>query len=325
MTNTNKACWLVLTALFFAANATAKTCTWTVQGGNWADSANWADGAVPEDGDSVEFAGSGGGGFIQLQGGATAALAGILNADSSSGWSLTDGTVNWADSSSGWSLTDGTVNWADGTVVFENAANFKIYAQLASSDTTTFVKRGAGSLFLYATNTALRCAFVVEGGRILPVDDLSFGVVPETLRADAITLRGGALFNGDAGNLVTIAPTRGVTVEGLGYFAGRAPDTLVVASPITGNGDVCVLQQSGAVRFDAANTYTGETVLGDTQHAFKFGLDVNFSVGTDGALPATTRLHSVISGARLALDGTTQRIAGPRSGSRASTAARSSP
>ena len=239
MTNTTKACWLVLTALFFAANATAKTCTWIVQSGNWADSANWADGAVPEDGDSVEFAGSGGGGFIQLQGGATAALAGILNADSSSGWSLTDGTVNWAD----------------GTVVFENAANFKIYAQLASSDTTTFVKRGAGSLFLYATNTALRCAFVVEGGRILPVDDLSFGVVPETLRADAITLRGGALFNGDAGNLVTIAPTRGVTVDGLGYFAGRAPDTLVVASPITGNGDVCVLQQSGAVRFDAANAY----------------------------------------------------------------------
>ena len=294
MTNTNKACWLVLTALFFAANATAKTCTWTVQGGNWADSANWADGAVPEDGDSVEFAGSGGGGFIQLQGGATAALAGILNADSSSGWSLTDGTVNWAD----------------GTVVFENAANFKIYAQLASSDTTTFVKRGAGSLFLYATNTALRCAFVVEGGRILPVDDLSFGGVPETLRADAITLRGGALFNGDAGNLVTIAPTRGVTVDGLGYFAGRAPDTLVVASPITGNGDVCVLQQSGAVRFDAANTYTGETVLGDTQHPFKFGPDLNFSVGADGALPATTRLRSVIGGARLSLDGTMQRIAG---------------
>ena len=282
----------VAAAATFTANA--KTCTWTVQGGNWVDSANWADGAVPDDGDSVEFVGSGGGGFIQLQGGATAALAGILNADSNSGWSLTDGTVNWAD----------------GTVVLENAGNFKIYAQLASFDTTTFVKRGAGSLFLYATNTALRCAFVVEGGRILPVDDLSFGVVPETLRADAITLRGGALFNGDAGNLVTIAPTRGVTVDGLGYFAGRAPDTLVVASPITGNGDVCVLQQSGAVRFAAANTYTGETVLGDAQHPFRFGPDLNFSVGADGALPATTRLRSVVKGARLSLDGTTQRIAG---------------
>ena len=169
----------VAAAATFTANA--KTCTWIVQSGNWADSANWADGAVPEDGDSVELVGSGGGGTIQLQGGATAALAGILSANSSSGWTLTDGTVNWAD----------------GTVVLENAANFKIYAQLASSDTTTFVKRGAGSLFLYATNMALRCAFVVEGGRILPVDDLSFGVVPETLRADAITLRGGALFNGD--------------------------------------------------------------------------------------------------------------------------------
>ena len=276
------ACFLLVEILALGANA--KTCTWTAQSGNWADSANWADGAVPEDGDSVELVGAGG--IIQLQGGATAALAGILSANSSSGWTLTDGTVNWAD----------------GTVVLENAGNFKVSAQFASPDTTTLVKRGAGSLFLYTTNTALRCAFVVEGGRILPVDDLSFGVVPETLRADAITLRGGTLFNGDAGNLVTIAPTRGVTVDGLGYFAARAPDTLVVASPITGNGDVCVVQQSGAVRFAAANTYTGETVLGDTQHAFKFGLDVNFSVGADGALPATTRLHSVISGARLALD-----------------------
>ncbi|MBQ6337926.1 MAG: autotransporter-associated beta strand repeat-containing protein [Kiritimatiellae bacterium] len=274
--------------------ASAKTCTWTAQSGNWADSANWADGAVPEDGDSVDLVGSGSGGVIQLQGGATAALAGILNANTNSGWTLTDGTVNWAD----------------GTVVLESAGNFKMSAQLASPDTTTFVKRGAGSLFFYTTNTALRCAFVVEGGRILPVDDLSFGVVPGTLRADAITLRGGTLFNGDAGNLVTIAPTRGVTVDGLGYFAGRAPDTLVVASPITGNGDVCVLQQSGAVRFDAANTYTGETVLGDTQHAFKWGIDVNFSVGADGALPATTRLSSIVNGARLSLDGTTQRIAG---------------
>ena len=186
--------------------ASAKTCTWTAQSGNWADSANWADGAVPEDGDSVELVGSGSGGVIQLQGGATAALAGILNAESSSGWTLTDGTVNWAD----------------GTVVLENAGNFKVSAQLASPDTTTFVKRGAGSLFLYTTNTALRCAFVVEGGRILPVDDLSFGVVPETLRADAITLRGGTLFNGDAGNLVTIAPTRGVTVDGLRGTSSRS-------------------------------------------------------------------------------------------------------
>ena len=39
-------------AATFTANA--KTCTWIVQSGNWADSANWADGAVPEDGDSVE-------------------------------------------------------------------------------------------------------------------------------------------------------------------------------------------------------------------------------------------------------------------------------
>ena len=39
----------VAVAATFTANA--KTCTWTVQNGNWADSANWADGAVPEDGD----------------------------------------------------------------------------------------------------------------------------------------------------------------------------------------------------------------------------------------------------------------------------------
>ena len=118
------ACFLLVEILALGANA--KTCTWTAQNGNWADSANWADGAVPEDGDSVELVGSGGGGTIQLQGGATAALAGILSANSSSGWTLTDGTVNWAD----------------GTVVLESAAKNmfgSVSVRTNANGTKTFV------------------------------------------------------------------------------------------------------------------------------------------------------------------------------------------
>ncbi|MBR1587059.1 MAG: hypothetical protein IJ658_01920, partial [Kiritimatiellae bacterium] len=259
--------------------ANAETRSWKAQSGNWSDTACWADGALPEDGDGVALAGTGG--IINLEGGATAALAAISN------------TI----SNSGWTITNGTVNLSDGMVAVQNTGNLKMSAQLASPSTTTLVKRGSGSLFLYATNTALRCSFVLEGGRVLPVDDLSFGVVPETLRADAITLRGGALFNAEAGNRVTIAPTRGITVDGIGYFAGRFPDALVVASPVTGSGDVCIVQQSGGVRFDAANTYTGETVLGDAQHPFKWGTVADFTAGADGALPATTRLRSAVNGA----------------------------
>ena len=38
------ACFLLVEILALGANA--KTCTWTAQSGNWADSANWADVAL---------------------------------------------------------------------------------------------------------------------------------------------------------------------------------------------------------------------------------------------------------------------------------------
>ena len=293
MTNTKKACWWALAFLFLAAHAVAKTCEWTAQTGNWSDSANWADGALPEAGDGVALAGSGGN--ILLEGATTVALSAISNMAAGSGWTFTNGTVNLAA----------------GTVVMDNVGTLQFRAQLAASDTTTFVKRGGGTLNLYATNTALNCAFALEDGRLQILDDLSLGPVPETLRADAITLRGGALFPHEfQSSEVILAPTRGVTVDGLGYFSPRSINKLVISSPVTGSGDVCILQQSGTVRFDAVNTYPGETVLGNETHAFKFGNVADFVVGVDGALPSTTRLRSVVTGASLSLDGTAQRIAG---------------
>ena len=296
MTNTKKSCWWALAFLFLAVHAVAKTCVWTAQSGNWADSANWADGALPEAGDDVALVGSGGaGGNILLEGATTVALSAISNTAAGSGWTFTNGTVNLAA----------------GTVVMDNEGTLQFRAQLASSDATTFVKRGGGTLNLYATNTALNCSFVLEDGRLQILDDLSLGAVPETLRADAITLRGGALFTHEFQFPdVVLAPTRGVTVDGLGYFSPRSKNNLVISSPVTGSGDICILQQSGSVRFDAVNSYTGETVLGNETHAFKFGNVADFIVGVDGALPSTTSLRSVVTGASLALDGTTQRIAG---------------
>ena len=292
MTNTKKSCWWALAFLFLAVHAVAKTCVWTAQSGNWADSANWADGALPEAGDDVALVGSGGN--ILLGGASTVALSAISNMAASSGWTFTNGTVNLAA----------------GMVVMDNVGTLQFRAQLAASDATTFVKRGGGTLNLYATNSALNCSFVLEDGRLQILDDLSLGAVPETLRADAITLRGGTLFTHEFQFPdVILAPTRGVTVDGLGYFSPRSKNNLVISSPVTGSGDVCILQQSGSVRFDAVNTYTGETVLGNETHAFKFGNVADFVVGVDGALPATTRLRSVVTGASLALDGTTQRIA----------------
>ena len=184
MTNTKKSCWWVLAFLFLAVHAVAKTCVWTAQSGNWADSANWADGILPEAGDDVALVGSGGaGGNILLEGATTVALSAISN----------------------------------------TAATLQFRAQLASSDATTFVKRGGGTLNLYATNTALNCSFVLEDGRLQILDDLSLGAVPETLRADAITLRGGALFTHEfKTSEIILAPTRGVTVDGLGYFSPRS-------------------------------------------------------------------------------------------------------
>lgn len=280
-------------ACLAAGIVVAKTCTWTANSGTWSDTACWADAAVPEAGDVVELAGSGG--TIQLGGAATVALSAISN------------TVE----NSGWTISDGTLAFSDATCVIENTGTFLFTAQVAAPDTATLVKRGAGTLSLCVSNSALSCALVIENGRVQPVDDLSLGAVPETLRADAITLCGGSLFGFDTtSNVVTIASTRGVTVDGVGKFAGRSSGTLIVASPVTGNGDVCILPQSGFVRFDAVNSYMGDTLLGIESDPFAWGSDVDFSVGVDGALPSTTSLRSVKSGAQLSLSCTTQRIVG---------------
>ncbi len=292
-TKMNVACVLAAMAIV-GMSANAETRVWTAATGNWSDPTSWADGALPEAGDDVALVGSGSaGGNLLLGGATTVALSAISNMDSRCGWTFTNGIVNLAA----------------GTVVMDNVGTLQFWTQLASSGTTTLVKRGAGTLIFNAANTALTCAIVLEDGRLQILDDLSLGAVPDTLRADAITLRGGALFNND--NVVNIAPTRGVTVDGVGYFAARSVNGLfVVSSPVTGTGNVCILQQSGSVHFDTVNTYTGETVLGHDTHPFKFGNNVDFVVGVDGALPATTTLRSVVTGAALALDGTTQRIAG---------------
>ena len=290
-------CSLFAVAFLASVSASAKTCTWIGSTGDWTDETNWQDGAVPEDGDDVVFQNPNkDGGEISLKGGTTAKLA-----------SLT------AKVGSGWNIQGGTLALMPGERVIENDVTVKIPADLASDDAVVLVKRGTGTLSLSGANTATT-QFVVEGGRLQPESEEAYGPVPETYKADAIVLRNGAaLSRPDVDNLtVVIGSTRGITLDGSGALCARGIGTLQVDAPIVGDGDLLLLRQSGGIRLNAVNSYTGRTrVACDGAYAFQNALTVR--LGADGALPATTTVvgegksgQTVV--ALVYLEGTTQRV-----------------
>ena len=275
----------------------AKTCTWIASTGNWTDETNWQDGAVPEDGDDVVFQNpNNDGGVISLEGGTTAKLA-----------SLT------AKEGSGWNIQDGTLALMPGEWVTDNNVTVKIEANLASAGNVILVKRGSGTLSLSGANP-VTTQFVVEGGRLQPENVGAYGPVPESYKADAIILRNGAaLAHPDGDGSMVIASTRGITLDGSGALCARSLGMFQIDAPIVGKGDLLLLRQSGSIRLNAVNTYTGRTrVACDGAFAHQNALTVR--LGTDGALPATTTVvgegkagQTVV--ALVYLEGTTQRVA----------------
>ena len=275
----------------------AKTCIWIASTGNWTDETNWQDGAVPEDGDDVVFQNpNNDGGVISLEGGTTAKLA-----------SLT------AKEGSGWTIQDGTLALMPGEWVTDNDVTVKIEANLVSAGDVILVKRGSGTLSLSGANP-VTTQFVVEGGRLQPENVGAYGPVPESYKADAIILRNGAaLAHPDGDGAMEIGSTRGITLDGSGALCARSLGMFQIDAPIVGEGDLLLLRQSGSIRLNAVNTYTGRTrVACDGAFAHQNALTVR--LGTDGALPATTTVvgegkagQTVV--ALVYLEGTTQRVA----------------
>ena len=290
-------CSLFAAAVLASVSASAKTCTWIGSSGNWSDGSKWQDGAVPEDGDDVVLEGNAGaGGAIALEGRTTAWLA---------SFTVTGG--------SGWSIQNGTLALQSGARVIDTGVTVEIGADLASDGEVTLVKRGAGTLSLAGANTATT-QLVVEGGRLQAENEGAYGPVPESYKADAIVLRnGGALSRPYADNLtVVVGSTRGITLDGAGALCARGFGRLQIDAPIVGDGELQLLRQSGEILLNAANAYTGRTVLA-SDGTYAWGTSLRLRLGVDGALPATTTL--AVQGtdgktvdASVYLQGTTQRV-----------------
>jgi len=237
----------VMAAVMAAAFAVrAADGVWTAGGGSWTNPANWADGVLPDAGGAAAFAGAGG--TVTVPSGYPFTLSAL--------YANTNGTA-WS-----WTLSGETNTLVAPALVRNDADNLFFSMSLVGS--AGFQKTGGGTLKLQAASPLLSGSVQVLGGRLLIGADSFLGQVPASYQADAVVLDNGSLGNDDA--TVTLAATRGVTLgSNGGYLFGRNGNQMVMASPITGGGNLNVILQSGFVRLDNTNNdYTGDTVVGST-------------------------------------------------------------
>ena len=284
-------------AAFAAISVSAAERTWLGGTGNlWSDPANWQDGALPAAGDTVVLASDATAKNICLDID-TPLLGGIAIAD--------------RDAAAEWQITNRVHHLAvDGDFTIGANNTLVLYAPVNPNTARGLVKRGVGSLSLCATNT-FSGKVVVEEGRVMADFDEAYGVCPATLVPDAIILRNrGILGNGQHVNNMTIAATRGITIEQDGELCPRNDGAFTILSPITGTGDLYLCSQVGVTVIGGACTYTGKTYLGGPgRYATQNQGRLRMIEG--GSLPPATEL--VITegyNAILNLNETTQEVAG---------------
>lgn len=126
------------------------------------------------------------------------------------------------------------------------------------SGEVTLVKAGTGTVVLAGTNDFTGKTYI-GAGRLSLASETALGTVTGGGSANQLTLAGGTLLAtatmviDDAGRGVTLAPAGGTFEVNTGL-------TLTVANAIAGAGDL-TKTSSGTLQLNAANSYTGETIL----------------------------------------------------------------
>jgi fibronectin-binding autotransporter adhesin len=163
----------------------------------------------------------------------------------------------------GGTLTAGGTDDTAGTLLFSNAAEVTVGANIADNGTgaVTLAKSGAGSLVLTSANTYTGKTFV-NAGTLVIADENRLGNDPASLTADQLTLNGGTLRT-----IATMAlddANRGVTVGAAGgTFSPDDSTTLTVASAIAGATPNTALTKTGVgtLVLTGSNTYAGGTTV----------------------------------------------------------------
>jgi len=293
MKNIRLVCGVVLVAAFSAAAADG---VWTAGSGVWTNTAMWTDGLIPDTGGAASFVGTGG--TVTVPSGYPFNLS-VLS------FNTNGATVDW--------VITGETNTLVAPAVVRMEANNNLFFNMALAGSDGFQKTGVGTLKLQAANPLLSGPVQVLAGRLLIASDSYLGQTPETVQSNAVVLDSASIGNDDA--TVTLAETRGVTLgTNGGYVFGRNSNQMVMASPITGSGNLYILTQTGYVQLSNTNNhYTGDTVVGSTgPGVYSTAPSATLILGDSGVIPDGAGAGSlVIDGAwkgLLDLNGKTETV-----------------
>ena len=249
-----RVCSVVCSAVvsLFALNGlTAATDgTWMAGNGSWTNAANWAEGIIANGG-AARFAGP-------------AAQQYQITVPAGYPFTLSELLFNTNGLTAAWTFT-GETNTLVAPARFEiNKENAFFKGQLTGSAGLHFVAKSDHSLTLENTNF-FTGSVIVENGRLLPKVDESLGAVPPPDTFNAVVISNATFGNHSAPGM-DIHPNRGITIIENAHFHGReggGPGHLRIHSPITGDGNVWILRQTGFMEFsNPGNAYTGDTIFG---------------------------------------------------------------
>lgn len=223
----------------------AADTVWTAASGTWNDSDMWQDGVQPQTGDAAFFSG-GSGGTVTVPNGMPFSLSALH--------------FNTNNLDSYWTIIGETNTLTAPALCLVSNGNAYIWSTLTGTDGLT--KAGRGILCLNTSNNLFSGTVQSLNGNLFAETDLSLGRVPDVYTPDAVVLDGGSL--GNYTGMLTLHPNRGVTAGPSGaYLLGRTDGGVDVASPITGIGPVCIMQEQAAVTLSNPNNdYAGGTIVG---------------------------------------------------------------
>ena len=171
---------------------------------------------------------------------------------------------------------------ANGALSVSTGTAVLLYSNLLSGP-GVLTKSGSGELRLYSgtatfyTNTfsklIISAGTLTIGHSSFPGGDYTYGLIPASFTADALTLQNGATNRTIGSTAITLNTNRGVTLVGGGVFRNDVV-SLTIPSVVTGTG--WLRHESGTLTLNAANTYTGATTNGSGTLA----LGVGGSTGT---------------------------------------------
>jgi hypothetical protein len=297
-----------------APAAYAASGNWNVNAaGNWSGTANWTPAAVP---------GTAAGDVVGLTFNITAARTVTIDTTS-----RTVGTLNIGDPTTGFFVY--TLAASGGaTLTFNNSgspANLMqaattaadvISAPLVLADDLSVNNTSSGGLTLSGVISGVGRSITKNGGGLFVLGNgantntgktilyagttritgtTSLGPVPAAYTADQLTLDGGLLMNNNSD--VILAANQGLTLGGSGGgFQAGWSRPITVNSIITGPGGLTFVPDAtpGLISLNAADTYTGPTVVGNNAANSWSWLLVNGSL--DAASTVTVNANGLLGG-----------------------------